>query len=186
MDQGIAAVAAGIAGLLGAGIGGLAAAYGARIGAQNTIEAARTQVDRQATAEHLHWIREQRRQAYSAIMEAHLAVSMTIDDCHTQLIDGSALPDDTISHAKGQLMNLATTVARANLWGPDDLVNKARELISAEGEAIGMMIAWSMAVETDDQDLIQAVRQGLPEIRSSTLQHAFVTAVRQELAAPVQ
>lgn len=116
-------------------------------------------------------------------MEAHLAVSTAVDDCHTQLMDGSALSGDVVNNVKGQLMNLATTEARADLWGPDDVVNKARELIRAEGEVIGVTIAWSIAVEIGEPRGIQAVRQGFTETRSSGVQHAFVTAVRQELAA---
>lgn len=68
MDQGLAAVWAGIAGLAGAGIGGAGAAWGAWIGGKKTVEAAIQAERSAATAEHQHWQRQQRYDAYRAVM----------------------------------------------------------------------------------------------------------------------
>src|SRR5690349_8302162 len=68
MDQGLAAVWAGIAGLAGAGIGGGAAVWGAAIGGKKTVEAAVQAEQRAAAAEHQHWQRQARYDAYRAVM----------------------------------------------------------------------------------------------------------------------
>ncbi|MFE3585312.1 hypothetical protein [Streptomyces vinaceus] len=184
MDQGMAAVAAGIVGLLGAGIGGLATAYGARVGAQQTVEAARTQVDRQAAAEHLHWVREQRRQTYSDIMEADLVLTMTLQDCTSDLLRRSGLPGETVDRMQRELMILATTVTRAGMWGPDDLVTKAQDLIRSRGEDVGYTMAWSCAIASGIETAIQAVEHGTHERQPSRAHSDFTLAVRQTLAAP--
>jgi hypothetical protein len=67
VDQGIAAVWAGVAGLVGAGIGGAGAVWGAAIGGRRTVEAAERQAQRAAAAEHQHWLRQQRYEAYQAL-----------------------------------------------------------------------------------------------------------------------
>jgi hypothetical protein len=68
MDQGLAAVWAGAAGLVGAGIGGGFALWGAVIGGRKTVEAAERQEQRAAAAEHQHWLRQERFTAYNTIM----------------------------------------------------------------------------------------------------------------------
>lgn len=178
----MAAVAAGMVGLIGAGIGGLATAYGARVGAQKTIEAARTQVDRQATAEHRHWVREQRRQAYSAVLEADLVLTMAIDGCTSDLYKGTALSEDAVSSMGRHIKNLATAVTRATLWGPDDLIDKARDLIGARGRAIGKTVAWSMAVASGNAEAVRAAVNGMTGAEDREATRAFVTAVRRTLA----
>jgi hypothetical protein len=68
VDQGIAAVWAGLAGLGGAGIGGAAAAWGAWIGGKKTVEAAEKQAQRSAASEHHAWQRETRYKEYRAVL----------------------------------------------------------------------------------------------------------------------
>jgi hypothetical protein len=68
MDQGLAAVWAGIAGLAGAAIGGGAAAWGAWIGGKRTVEAAEKQAQRAAVTEQQHWQRQARYDAYQAAL----------------------------------------------------------------------------------------------------------------------
>jgi hypothetical protein len=75
MDQGVAAVWAGLAGLAGAGIGGAAAAWGAWISGRKTVEAAERQAQRAAAAEHQQWQRQARYEAYRELLS--IAEEMT-------------------------------------------------------------------------------------------------------------
>ncbi|MFE3433045.1 hypothetical protein [Streptomyces sp. NPDC059171] len=72
MDQGVAAAVAGVAGMLGALggalAGGAAAVRGAKIGAETAAQASRQVVEDQASADHAHWLREQRQQGYSNLL----------------------------------------------------------------------------------------------------------------------
>ncbi|MEV0438689.1 hypothetical protein AB0I84_28470 [Streptomyces spectabilis] len=52
----------------GALAGGVAAVRGAKIGAQTAAAASRQVVKDQATADHVHWLREQRQHAYSNLL----------------------------------------------------------------------------------------------------------------------
>jgi hypothetical protein len=70
MDQGLAAVWAGVAGLAGAGVGGCFAVWGTVIGGRKAVEAAQEQETRAARAEHQHWQRQQRFESYQALMAA--------------------------------------------------------------------------------------------------------------------
>lgn len=68
MDQGVAAVWAGAAGLVGAGIGGAAAAWGAWVAGEKTVEAAEKQARQSAVAEHHAWQRQARYEAYRTLL----------------------------------------------------------------------------------------------------------------------
>ncbi|MDO0935215.1 hypothetical protein QQY66_27405 [Streptomyces sp. DG2A-72] len=70
MDQGLAAFLAGMAALLGALIGGGFTAWGARIGGEKTVEAARQQVKDQAHVESKRWLLQARHDAYRVILGA--------------------------------------------------------------------------------------------------------------------
>lgn len=68
MDQGLAALLAGVFGLVGAGLGGVGAIWGAKVGAQTAAKATRQQLWDQALVEHEQWLREARREAYEAFI----------------------------------------------------------------------------------------------------------------------
>ncbi|MFI2260293.1 hypothetical protein OHU45_17755 [Streptomyces tubercidicus] len=70
MDEGVAAVIAGGFGLVGAMVGGAAAAWGSKIGAEKTAAATRRQVEDQAHASHKQWLRQQRLEAVTSFMTA--------------------------------------------------------------------------------------------------------------------
>ncbi|MFJ2001156.1 hypothetical protein [Streptomyces chartreusis] len=82
MDQGVAAVVAGIVGMVGAlggaVAGGYAAVRGARIGAENAAEVTRQQVKDQAAATHAQWLTDLRREKYSALVRTSVAFAMQI------------------------------------------------------------------------------------------------------------
>ncbi|MBQ1157584.1 hypothetical protein KBZ21_05290 [Streptomyces sp. A73] len=68
MDQGWAALAAGAFGLVGAVVGGAAAVWGSKIGAEKTANATRQQVVDQARASHGQWLKQQRLEAVISFM----------------------------------------------------------------------------------------------------------------------
>ncbi|MFF8448625.1 hypothetical protein ACF06Q_13085 [Streptomyces leeuwenhoekii] len=128
MDQGVAAFVAGIAGMVGAlggaVAGGIAAVRGARIGAEKTAEATRQAVRDQATAEHGHWLRGQRRDAYASFITATQAVtdaSKAVTSMqHDQLIAFNESVQDLI-----KISSLIT------LMGPEEAITAAGRVIGA-------------------------------------------------------
>ncbi|MFD3495396.1 hypothetical protein ACFWWB_33300 [Streptomyces sp. NPDC058690] len=82
MDQGVAALVAGIVGMIGALggaiAGGYAAVRGARIGARNAAEVTRQQVKDQAAANHAQWLTDLRRAKYSALVRTSVDFAMRI------------------------------------------------------------------------------------------------------------
>ncbi|MEV6397753.1 hypothetical protein AB0M39_23780 [Streptomyces sp. NPDC051907] len=70
MDTGVAAIAAGAIGVVGATLGGLAAIIGAKIGADKNAVAILQQVNHQAHTEHAQWVRAQRATAYAQFLRA--------------------------------------------------------------------------------------------------------------------
>jgi hypothetical protein len=186
MDQGIAGVIAGIAGLLGAGIGGLATAYGARLGAQKTIEAVQTQVDRQSAAEHRHWVREQRKQVYSSILEGHAALLAACEDRTNRLEDCYPLSDELITDDRDEIARFGATVAKAHLWGPDEIVSMADELFHAAVDRFVSQVEWSAAIQSGVQTAMQERWQAFRGMaqRETEARVAFVRAAHAALAAP--
>ncbi|MFD9139679.1 hypothetical protein ACFVY7_02550 [[Kitasatospora] papulosa] len=179
MDQGIAGVIAGIAGLFGAGVGGLATAYGARIGAQKTLEAASMQAERQSTFEHLHWIREQRRQVYSDVLASHASLWATTINWAVELRQGRPLPNEDHLRFKEQFFEMVDATARADLWGPTAVLGEGHAMRRAAGEEYAALSAWSHAIraeETSDiQDFLQryeTAREAYGEARSAFIQAA--------------
>ncbi|MFF7748784.1 hypothetical protein ACFZCP_05915 [Streptomyces sp. NPDC007971] len=186
MDQGIAGVIAGIAGLVGAGIGGLATAYGARIGAEKTIEAAQTQVDRQSAAEHTHWVREQRKEVYSAVVEGHVAILTTSQSLRELMDDGSALSAEQMASAKDGLAAFGCTIARTQLWGPDEVVRLAGALAYAAAHRFAKQVDWSAAIRRGDHGAIQERRQEFLHLaeRETEARMTLVAATRGTLGTP--
>ncbi|MFJ8363077.1 hypothetical protein [Streptomyces sp. NPDC093984] len=180
MDQGIAGVIAGIAGLVGAGVGGLATAYGARVGAQKTIEATHMQVARQSEAEHLHWIRDHRRQACSDVLASHGSfLSMAINGS-VRLGSDHALSDEEQLRLRDQFIDLSQVAARADLWGPRDVVVQAQALRSAAGTMFAALVGWSAAIvegRTGDisslSEEYETASQALKTARSSFVEAAI-------------
>ncbi|MGI5195573.1 hypothetical protein ACQEVY_18295 [Streptomyces sp. CA-288835] len=149
MDQEVAGIIAGIAGLVGAGVGGLATAYGARVGAQKTIEATHLQVERQSTAEHTHWIREHRRQVYGDVMASHAKFLATTVNRVIELREGRPQPSEDHQRFREHWLDLVETTARVDLWGPGDVQAQAQALRGAAGDVNVALAGWSDALRED-------------------------------------
>ena len=131
MDQGLAGLLAGIAGLIGTGVGGLATAYGARIGANKTLEAAHAQVEAQSGAEHGHWVREQRRQACSDVVDTYGVFMLSLNRVTDKVWDHVQPTDGDFEAVKNDARNFYLAGGRLSLWGPDDLVTLCRPIRAA-------------------------------------------------------
>ncbi|MFF7240457.1 hypothetical protein [Streptomyces collinus] len=153
MDQGVAAAFAGVVGLVGAALGGLATAYGARIGANKSIEAVTLQVNRQSEVEHLHWLREQRRQACVSFIDAFLTVTKSVAAC----AQSHTASDDVYSDLLEALSNdhdaLLMRREHLELWGPHELVDSARGITSATASMRDVLREWR-TTHTDTEAML--------------------------------
>ncbi|MGW0828771.1 hypothetical protein [Streptomyces sp. NPDC002845] len=116
MDEGIAALLAGMAALLGALIGGGFTARAARIGGEKTVEAARQQVKDQAHVESKRWLLQARYDTYQVILGA-------IESYMNALI----LPTSE-EEAEAAKQRFHSAKLRVDLVGPDTVRSAVGEL----------------------------------------------------------
>lgn len=124
MDQGIAALIAGIAGtagaLGGAVAGAIGAVRGARAGAETTAEATRQQVRDQAAVEHSHWLRQQRQAAYSAFIAASQVAQRAAE---AAMRDAPGLPGRDEIQALGEAIETLSHVSsQVSVLGPENMI----------------------------------------------------------------
>ncbi|MFD8369236.1 hypothetical protein ACFV2Z_00450 [Streptomyces sp. NPDC059688] len=183
MDQGVAAIWAGVAGLVGAGIGGLATAYGARIGAQKSLEAVGLQVEQQAAAEHAHWVREQRRQASFAFAQGFLAYAEAFVRCSGFVTEHSEVPEDQLGNLVEQANNLIILNSHLEAWGPETVVQAATGLTDEVGRTRRWIEDWYEIHQTGNQVEIDshASRAVALGVTLGALRSAFIKATREAL-----
>ncbi|MFI8984740.1 hypothetical protein ACIG63_06555 [Streptomyces antimycoticus] len=148
MDQGIAAAFAAVTALIGAGIGALATAYTARKGP-------RTQVQHQSAAEHTHWVREQRKQACNDAADAWAPFAEELVACTEKIHRGEAVAQETLDALHRSIVDLNDRCTRLQLWGPDELLEAAVNLVQTAMTARASARAWQQALEEGDQDVIE-------------------------------
>ncbi|MDI9834852.1 hypothetical protein [Streptomyces sp. KAU_LT] len=126
MDEGTAALIAGFAGLLGAlggaAIGAIAAVRGARIGAEKAAEAARQQVRDQASVDHHHWLRQQRLEAYAALLAVYDAYVTSVFLAVTKIASlplGAGIPEAELDDVSTSGRAIRRGRQRVKLVGPD-------------------------------------------------------------------
>ncbi|MGW5284644.1 hypothetical protein ACWERI_35260 [Streptomyces collinus] len=186
MDQGIAAVLAGVAGLVGAGIGGLTTAYGARVGAQKSIEAVQVQVDRQAASEHEHWVRDQRKQVCNDIATAWTAFFYTSAPCMGNVASRQPVTDEQLTALDTAYQAVAVACHQLIMWGPDDLTVSA-ELLSRACLGINSNARIWPQILTSAQESAISGHMAAAEEASRALSSAlarYVTKARATLTAP--
>ncbi|CCA56269.1 hypothetical protein SVEN_2983 [Streptomyces venezuelae ATCC 10712] len=186
MDQGVAAAFAGIAGLVGAGLGGLATAYGARIGAQKTIEAVQVQVSQQASVEHEHWVREQRRQACDDIATAWVPFMTTSANCLARVSLGNSPSNEQLSELHQAFVGLAATCAKPPLWGPNELIRAAQDIVATTQPFSRSLSTFRGTLDSGDQEAIDAHKiQVDAKFRDTkAVWHAFTRVTRDVLGTP--
>lgn len=139
MDQGIAAVLAGGFGLVGAVAGafagGIWAVRGAKIGGSKAVEAARLQIEGQAAAEQLQWVRGQRQQAYGQLLDAQSAVEDTLARAAPGIRAGGRLSDEARDELTQRSLTLQKCTRQIALWGPEEVIRLAHALAVSTIEA---------------------------------------------------
>ncbi|WP_030580432.1 hypothetical protein [Streptomyces globisporus] len=121
MDQGIAALIAAAFGFLGTGVGGAAAVWGAKVGAERSAEAVRQQVQDQAAVEHAHWLRQQRLEAYEQFEDLYGEISRLV---------ASGVSED-LDPATESIRALARWSARIDILGPPLVAEHAENVVSS-------------------------------------------------------
>ncbi|MEU6301690.1 hypothetical protein [Streptomyces chartreusis] len=189
MDQGLAAVVAGVVGMVGALggsiAGGIGAVRGARIGAERTASALLQQTQDQADIEHRHWAREQRRLACTQIMDLYSASNRARAMCVGALARGQVPGDEEHLEQDRAALALASAGNHLKLWGPPQLSDAADDLVLRASTASYLLKHWIEAV--------QASASNVGEIRAEyeavSLQEAyllFVDVAGQTLRNPEQ
>ncbi|WP_147972794.1 hypothetical protein [Streptomyces sp. col6] len=124
VDELLIALVAAVFGLAGTVVGAVVAARAAKAGADKNAETARRQVEDQATAEHAHWLRQQRLTAYEGFLEAW-------DEC-LRLTRASADPHESdppgVEPLRAAAGHMAERARRIALLGPPAVTQAAEEL----------------------------------------------------------
>nr|BFD83064.1 hypothetical protein StreXyl84_24650 [Streptomyces sp. Xyl84] len=131
MDQGIAALIAAGVGLLGAVVGGAAAVWGAKIGAERSARAVRQQVQDQAAAEHAHWLRQQRSEAYEQFEDAYNEVARRVE----------LGEEEDVTQAVELIRTLYRWQARIEILGPPAVAESAEGVLSVLGMRLAALAA---------------------------------------------
>jgi hypothetical protein len=127
MDEGVAVLIAGLAGMAGALGGAVAGAIGAvrgaRIGAEKTAETTRQQVKDQAMVEHGHWLRQQRQAAYSAFIAATQEVEAAAD---AAMVSTPGSQSQTKRDAlREEIHKLNDASSQVTVLGPESMIEAA-------------------------------------------------------------
>lgn len=148
MDQGWAAVVAGVVGLVGAiggaAVGGIAAIWGAR-----------QQVRDQADRDHRRWIREERQKAYAQVLEAFTAYGSYAELVTVKLWKASGDAADPLPESDwDQLVQVSLGVQMAcsklGLFGPDVILQAGNTLRHTCGNLTGILHTWREALQSGE------------------------------------
>lgn len=138
MNEGTAALIAGFAGMAGAlggaFVGALAAVRGARIGAEKAAETARQQVEDQASVDHYHWLRQQRLEAYTALLTAYDAYSSSVYRAGRKVVSlspGAGIPEEEMEEVSRARLAIRRERQRVKLVGPPLIHSQAVALEDA-------------------------------------------------------
>ncbi|MFB6568419.1 MULTISPECIES: hypothetical protein [Streptomyces] len=138
MNEMLAALLSGLAGLIGAGVGGWATWRAARHQANAAVTAALEQVNGQARNEETHWIRQERRQLYSKVTTART-------EFETALAAWEDTPEPAHSplyrDAENTLRRLRDACHEVATLGPDNVAQAAFKIGAAAGEVMASAIA---------------------------------------------
>ncbi|MEU2606607.1 hypothetical protein [Streptomyces albus] len=175
MDEGVAAVVAGLAGFAGAIAGGMAAIRGARIGAETSARALRQQVQDQADSEHARWLREQRRQGYNNYITAAQKVAAAAREAVLEPTDATT---DELFDATIDLTHLRSAVT---LIGPEAIESAADDVLSSAHHLDHVLREAAGRFGVPDEEQMEPSRQAY-QVFSERYDH-FVLAARAQLGA---
>ncbi|MET8830422.1 hypothetical protein ABZX40_33600 [Streptomyces sp. NPDC004610] len=130
MEQLWPALVAGLAGLIGAALGGYFARSGAITGARTAADAIARQVDQQRANELHHWIRQERRTAYDEVIRAQGVLARHLAAFRSALEHQE--PRDTIDEElDAAWASLSLALSRTRLFGPEPVWTAAVRLRDA-------------------------------------------------------
>ena len=189
MDQGLSALIAGIAGMVGAlggaVAGGIAAVRGARIGAEKALDAVKIQVREQADAEHRHWVRQQRHQTCSLILQKMTQLFDSLSDVSIEIQQGQfSLPSDKLTEAGETAKELLYEARSLLFWGPESVGIAAMSLASKGASAFTALNSYAESF-IDDHNLEangSAAQESFDELRSAYV--SFLSVARDALRNP--
>ncbi|MFD4525011.1 hypothetical protein ACFWP7_14040 [Streptomyces sp. NPDC058470] len=132
MDEGLVALVAAGAGLVGAlggaAMGGLAAVRGARIGAETTARATIEQARTQERAQHDHWLRDERKRAAALMLEVYDRFTIAASNV-TRMFDLEIeASTDAWSAYRTGVNEIRTAYFPLRLLGPARVHQAARDL----------------------------------------------------------
>ncbi|MFD5317884.1 hypothetical protein [Streptomyces sp. NPDC127098] len=185
MDQGIAAVLAGITGLLGAAIGGFAAAWGARIGAETAARASAQQVRDQAQVDHDHWLRGQRLEAWRALLARYDEYAIVASNM-TRVLEGEISGSSGIgAEFGGKAHELTQAYFLVRLLGPDTVREAALQLRRGVQDHFDCVNEWTDVLLGMDGRAVAALQAEEEELRNrlGALHDALVEQVTGNLAS---
>ncbi|MEV7283322.1 hypothetical protein AB0O01_01925 [Streptomyces sp. NPDC093252] len=146
MDQLWPAVVAGLAGLVGAALGGYFARSGAVTGARTAADAITRQVDQQRANELQHWIRQERRTAYDEVIRAQGVLARHLAAFRTALEHQE--PRGTVDEElNAAWASLSLACSRTRLFGPDPVWTAAVRLREAAHAGLAAHRAFARRVD---------------------------------------
>ncbi|MBC9717099.1 hypothetical protein H9Y04_31665 [Streptomyces sp. TRM66268-LWL] len=186
MDQGLAAVVAGILGL-GGGVAGavFGGTWGARIAGRKAVEAALAQVGSQAAVEHTRWVKEHRQQACVRLLEAYAAADDALRRASIEIRQERGFPDAVRDEARGHAHVMGSICGELALWRPEALAQCGRALHVATMDSIGLLAeAVAPSAEGTLQERLERWREA--DQRAALAHAAFVDYAGSVLRNPQQ
>ncbi|MEU6166249.1 hypothetical protein [Streptomyces tanashiensis] len=189
MDQELVALITAGVGLVGAiggaAIGGLAAARGARLGAETTARATTRQVHDQGTINHEHWLRGQRLESCRALLSAYDKYAIAASNV-SRALEGETQASAEMGLALGQAVSdVRNAYFHVRLLVPEEVLQPARSLrlqVEDHNECLGRWLDAFTAMNGQGA----ATEQADEERRREQLGHAhdaLVEAARSAVAS---
>lgn len=181
MDQGLAALLSAGVGIVGAAVGGLAAARGARIGAETAARATAKQVRDQADVDHDHWLRGQRLEACRAFFVAYDEYALAASNMTRAVERDIAGSEELVGEAFGQSMtNFRNAFYQVRLVAPAAVRERALQL----ARGVEDHYASVMRILATDGSAMAAAQAEEARLRSGLggIHNALVEAVTDSLA----
>ncbi|WP_217243178.1 hypothetical protein [Streptomyces sp. AC555_RSS877] len=168
MDGGLAAILAGAIGVAGTALGGLAAIYGTKIGAEANAAALLQQVRRQTEAERSQWVRGQRAAAYQQFLAAWDKYTLARGAFHIERPPNYA-NWRAVQQVSGRF---ATSAFQVRMVGPESVTVVADEVLNSV-----MAMQLPVDVEAEFHDVHERFREN----PSSELQNRMVEIAEEIL-----
>ncbi|TJZ44637.1 hypothetical protein FCH28_30500 [Streptomyces piniterrae] len=191
MDQGVAAVIAAGAGLVGAmggaAVAGIAAVRGARVGAEKTARAMQNQVDAQARHVREDWLLQQRVDASLQFLSAYdlyIPAARSFQAALSSPDGGSrqALHDAVRTADRG----LTVAYYRLRVFGPADIQQSAGDLRAAVSTLSEILVEWELAVTAQEEEAWRREETVTQRIVDAANAHDAFTSRINEIVATLE